>query len=86
MDDNGNFDELKQYEKQITESGMHEEAKEKAFSELKKLKGMPPMSSEATVSRHYIDTLIGLPWHKRTRTTKKLAKAQEVMDYYNKAS
>jgi ATP-dependent Lon protease len=59
---------------------MPKEALKRVKSELKKLSKMPPMSSEATVSRHYIDTLIGVPWHKRTRTTKKLAKAQEVLD------
>jgi ATP-dependent Lon protease len=64
----------------IKAAKMPKEALKRVKSELKKLSKMPPMSSEATVSRHYIDTLIGVPWHKRTRTTKKLAKAQEVLD------
>lgn len=84
MDDNGNFDELKQYEKQITESGMHEDAKEKAFSELKKLKGMPPMSSEATVSRNYLDWLIKVPWKNKSPGNDDLQKAMDILnaDHY----
>src|SRR5699024_10953161 len=52
----------------------------KAESELKKLKMMSPMSAEATVVRNYLDTLIDLPWRKRSRINNSLVNAQEVLD------
>ena len=67
-------------ETKIRESGMSKEALEKAEGELKKLKMMSPMSAEATVVRNYIDWLISVPWKKRTRISKDLAKAGQVLD------
>lgn len=64
----------------IEKAGLSKEAKEKADSELKKLKMMSPMSAEATVVRNYIDWLIGLPWKKKTRVSSDLVKAQKVLD------
>jgi ATP-dependent Lon protease len=71
------FDEL---ETKITDAGMSAEAKEKADSELKKLKMMSPMSSEASVVRGYIDWLVGLPWKKRSKVRHDIAKAREILD------
>ncbi|MEC8206794.1 MAG: endopeptidase La, partial [Pseudomonadota bacterium] len=56
------------------------EAKEKANAELSKLKMMSPMSAEATVVRSYIDTLINVPWKKRSKVKKDLAGAQKILD------
>ena len=64
----------------ITKAGLSKEAKEKADSELKKLKMMSPMSAEATVVRNYIDWLIGLPWKKKSRVSSDLVKAQKILD------
>ena len=72
--------ELDEMEKKIQESGMPKEALAKAQGELKKLKLMSPMSAEATVVRNYIETLIGLPWKKKSRTDKNLAAAEKVLD------
>ena len=72
--------ELDEMEKKIKESGMPKEALAKAQGELKKLKLMSPMSAEATVVRNYIETLIGLPWKKKSRTDKNLAIAEKVLD------
>ena len=72
--------DLEQLADKIEAAGMSEEAKEKALSELKKLKMMSPMSSEASVIRTYIESLIGVPWKKRSPVKKNLAKAQEVLD------
>lgn len=72
--------ELEALEKQIKEAGMSKEAEEKCLSELKKLKMMPPMSAESTVVRNYIDTLLELPWKKKSRVSKDLAKADLVLD------
>jgi len=72
--------DLEDIEKKIKASGMTKEAVAKAQSELKKLKLMSPMSAEATVVRNFIETLIGLPWRKKTRISKDLAEAEKVLD------
>jgi len=78
-DDEGasDFDEL---EKKIKNGGLPKEAKEKANSELKKLKMMSPMSAEATVVRGYVDWLVGLPWKKRTKLHSNLQQAQDILE------
>lgn len=72
--------ELEELASRIEAAGMGTEAKEKALSELKKLKMMSPMSAEATVVRNYIDTLLDLPWKKRSKIKANLSKAQDVLD------
>ncbi|WPX96708.1 endopeptidase La [Candidatus Bandiella euplotis] len=71
------FSELKST---IDKLKLTKEAKEKANAELKKLKMMNPMSSEATVIRNYLDWIVNLPWQKFTANNKDLAKAQEALD------
>ncbi|MCP5078816.1 MAG: endopeptidase La [Psychromonas sp.] len=66
--------------KKVEDAGMSTEAKEKAESELKKLKMMSPMSSEASVIRTYIESLVNVPWKKRSPVKKNISKAQEVLD------
>ncbi len=56
------------------------EAKAKATAELKKLRGMAPMSAEATVVRNYLDVLLGLPWGKKSKLKRDIAEAQKVLD------
>ena len=72
--------EIEQLRQKIEEARMPLEAREKAESELQKLKMMSPMSAEATVVRSYIDWMIQVPWHKRTKVKKDLAKAQDILD------
>lgn len=72
--------ELEELEKRIKAAHMSKEAHAKAQSELKKLKLMSPMSAEATVVRNYIDTLISLPWKKKTKISKDLAAAEKILD------
>lgn len=69
-----------QLAEKIEQAGMSEEAYEKATSELKKLKMMSPMSSEASVIRTYIESLVNVPWKKRTPMKKNLAKAEEILE------
>lgn len=64
----------------IEKTKLSKEAKAKAQSELKKLKSMQPMSAEATVIRNYLDVLLGLPWGKKSKLKKNIAKAQDVLD------
>jgi ATP-dependent Lon protease len=72
--------EIGELEKRIKAAGMPKEAREKANSELAKLKLMSPMSAEATVVRNYVDWLVKSPWKKRTRLHKNIANAQKVLD------
>jgi ATP-dependent Lon protease len=78
MDEGGN--EISELEQKITKAGMPKEAREKATSELNKLKMMSPMSAEATVVRNYIDWLVKVPWKKRTKIIKDISRAQKVLD------
>jgi ATP-dependent Lon protease len=75
------IDELK---KKIEQSKMPKDVEEKAVQELKRLEAMPPMSAEATVSRNYLDWLIAVPWHKKTRENRDLKHAEKVLneDHY----
>ena len=75
--DEADFQEL---EKKIQAAGMSDEAKEKAMSELKKLKMMPQMSSESNIVRNYIETLIDLPWSKQSEVNQNIAEAQKILD------
>ena len=72
--------ELGDLEVKIEKAGMPKEAKEKATSELNKLKLMSPMSAEATVVRNYIDWLLKAPWKKRSKVLKDLKRAAEVLE------
>jgi ATP-dependent Lon protease len=78
--DDGEGDEIAELTEKIEKTKLSKEAKTKAKAELKKLKGMQPMSAEATVVRNYLDVLLGLPWGKKSRVKKDIAKAQEVLD------
>ncbi|HGN0869134.1 TPA: endopeptidase La [Providencia alcalifaciens] len=73
-------DENESLKRKIEEAKMPKEAQEKAEAELQKLKMMSPMSAEATVVRSYIDWMVQVPWHKRSKVKKDLVKAQEVLD------
>jgi ATP-dependent Lon protease len=72
--------ELADLENKIEKAGMPKEAKEKATSELNKLKLMSPMSAEATVVRNYVDWLVKAPWKKRSKVFKDLSKAEDVLE------
>jgi ATP-dependent Lon protease len=78
MDEGGN--EVTELEQKIARAGMPKEAREKATGELNKLKMMSPMSAEATVVRNYIDWLVKVPWKKRTKILKDIARAEQVLD------
>ena len=79
-----NTEELEELKKQIEESGMSAEAKEKAEIELRRLEGMPPVSAEAGVSRNYVDWLLAVPWKKASREIRNIERAEKVLheDHY----
>jgi ATP-dependent Lon protease len=81
-DEKGN--EIEELKKKIDQSRMPKEVEEKATQELKRLEAMPPMSAEATVSRNYLDWLIAVPWYKRTRESRDLKRAEQILneDHY----
>jgi len=72
--------DLEEMDKKIKAAGMPKEAMAKAQAEFKKLRLMSPMSAEATVVRNYIDTLVGLPWKKKSRVSKDLVEAEKILD------
>ncbi|AKM32403.1 endopeptidase La [Pandoraea faecigallinarum] len=72
--------DLEELEKRIKAAHLPKDAKKKADAELKKLKLMSPMSAEATVVRNYIDTLVGLPWRKKSKVNNDLSNAEKVLD------
>ena len=73
-------DELKQIEKNIENAGMSKEAKEKAKSELGKLRLMPPMSAEATVTRNYLEALLAVPWKEKSKINMDLIDAEKKLE------
>ncbi len=72
--------DLEEMEKKIKAARMSKDARVKAEAELKKLRLMSPMSAEATVVRNYLDTLVGLPWKKKSKISKDIAVAEKVLD------
>ena len=72
--------ELEDLKHKIESGGMSKEARDKALGELNKLKLMSPMSAEATVVRSYLDWMVNIPWKKRSRVRRDLARAQEILD------
>jgi len=72
--------DLDELDKKIESAGMSKEAVAKAQGEAKKLRMMSPMSAEATVVRNFIDTLVGLPWKKKTRISKDLKEAEKILE------
>ncbi len=72
--------DIEELEKKIKAAHMPKDARKKADAELKKLKLMSPMSAEATVVRNYLDTLVGLPWAKKSKVKHDLGFAEQVLD------
>jgi len=73
-------DEVEDLKKKIESCGMPKEVREKAEQELRRLEAMPPVSAEATVSRNYIEWLVGVPWKKSSRESKDLARAEQILN------
>ena len=72
--------EFDEFEVKINKAKLSKEAKEKALSELKKLRNMSPMSAEATVVRSYIDWLISIPWNKTNKVKSDIVNARKILD------
>ena len=74
------IDEVEQLRQKVDAAGLPADVREKVESELQKLKMMSAMSAEATVVRSYVEWMLQVPWHKRTKVKKDIAKAQQVLD------
>lgn len=74
------IDEVEQLRQKVEAAGMPADVREKVESELQKLKMMSAMSAEATVVRSYVEWMLQVPWHKRTKVKKDITKAQQVLD------
>jgi ATP-dependent Lon protease len=72
--------ELAKLKEEILKAKMPAEANEKAMEEFNKLKKTPPMSPEFTVIRNYLDWLIGVPWHKRTKDNLDVEHVRKILD------
>jgi len=73
-------DEMSELEDKINKTKFSKEARDKAMAELKKLKSMSPMSAEATVVRNYLDWLLSVPWHNRTKIKRDIKGAEKVLN------
>jgi ATP-dependent Lon protease len=73
-------DEVAELQNKIDTLKLSKEAKTRAQNEMKKLRNMAPMSAEATVVRNYLDTLLAIPWGKKSKLKRDIAKAQDVLD------
>ena len=76
----GEGDEFEQLEEKIDSSGMPKEALKKAKSELSKFKLMAPTSAEASVTRSYLDYLIGVPWKKKGKIKSDLKASLKILE------
>jgi ATP-dependent Lon protease len=73
-------DELGELEARVNRTKFSKEAKEKALAEVRKLRAMSPMSAEATVVRNYLDWLLSIPWHKRSKVKRDITEAERVLN------
>ena len=80
LNDGEEDDEIAKYMKKIETVKLTKEAKERALAEVKKLKNMGAMSSEATVVRNYLDWILDLPWKKHCKINKDLKKALDILE------
>ena len=73
-------DEVSELEEKIKKTKLTKEAREKCLTEVKKLRSMSPMSAEATVVRNYLDWMLSIPWKKRSKISKDIIRAEEILD------
>ncbi|MGI9499243.1 MAG: endopeptidase La [Geminicoccaceae bacterium] len=73
-------DEVSELEEKIKKTKLSKEAREKCLTEVKKLRSMSPMSAEATVVRNYLDWMLSIPWKKRSKISKDIVRAEEILN------
>ncbi|MBP6350422.1 MAG: endopeptidase La [Candidatus Obscuribacter sp.] len=82
--DGSELGEINEYKQKIKKAKMTGVALEKANKELGRLEKMMPQSAEAAVIRTYLDTLVSLPWSKRSKEVINLSDAEQILtdDHY----
>ncbi|HJK87636.1 MAG TPA: endopeptidase La [Candidatus Megaira endosymbiont of Hartmannula sinica] len=78
--DKKNLDEVNKIEEKINRTSLSKEAKEKLYSEVKKLKTIPSISSEYSILRNYIDTILSLPWNRKTNKPNDIIQSEEILN------
>ncbi len=73
-------DEVSELEEKVKKTKLSKEAREKSLAEVKKLRSMSPMSAEATVVRNYLDWMLSIPWKKRSKISKDIVRAEQILD------
>ncbi len=76
----GEKNEIEELKKKVDSAGMTKDAREKATQELRRLEQMPPMSAESTVSRNYLEWLLAVPWKKKSKEIRDIARAHKTLD------
>ena len=76
----GEKNELEELKKKVESAGMTKDARDKATQELRRLEQMPPMSAESTVSRNYLEWLLAVPWKKKSKEIRDIARAHKTLD------
>jgi ATP-dependent Lon protease len=72
--------EIDELRAKIDSAGMPDAVKKEALRELDRLSKMPVAAAEYTVSRTYMDWIVGLPWAKRTEDSIDLRRTKDVLD------
>ena len=72
--------DAQEYEKKLEELQASDEVKKRIKKEIQRFRGIAGNSSESTVSRGYIETLLELPWDKTSVDNQDLTHAQEILD------
>ena len=64
----------------ISKLKMSDEHKEKMLKEVSRFENMPPSSPESAIIRNYIETVLELPWNKKTKESFNINRAQQILD------
>ncbi len=74
------MDEADEYDERAKKLNASKEVKEKLAKEIKRFRRISPSSAEGAVARNYIETLLEIPWKKKTKESLDIKKAQEILD------
>ena len=73
-------DDIEEFKKQLKELDASDEVKEKISKEISRFKGMAASAAEATVQRGYLETVLALPWNKKSEDSEDLENAWKVLE------
>ena len=73
-------DDVEEFRKQLKELNASDEVKEKISKEISRFKGMAASAAEATVQRGYLETVLALPWDKKSEDSEDLENAWRILE------